>query len=151
MLILYRKDEVVRQFLLRGCRDAASLQTLFELFRDDSAAESSKESAAVRKNALRSILDEALKNLTVERLGYNYPSYGVERERSLADFGRVFQTVADFCYTIEQRDLVRQALRIIMQDTKWTSSTELVRIVAYQVARDSEEGGNKLGSCGTSP
>lgn len=29
-----------------------------------------------------------------------------------------------------------------MQDTKWTSSAELVRIVAYQVARDSVESGN---------
>lgn len=98
----------------------------------------------VRKNALRLILDKAIKALTgkdrtVEYPGDYYPSYGLEREGTLADFGRVFQAVADFCYTIEQGDLVRQALRGIMQDTKWTSSTELVRIVAYQVARDSVE------------
>lgn len=38
VLILFRKDEIVRQSLSRGRHGAASLQTLFELFRGDSAA-----------------------------------------------------------------------------------------------------------------
>ncbi|KAJ4303129.1 hypothetical protein N0V90_002021 [Kalmusia sp. IMI 367209] len=96
VLILCRKDDIVRQFSLRDYHGAASLQTLFELFRNDSTADSSEESAEVRKNAFRSILDKAIKAITGTGLSYYYSSYGLESERSLADFGRIFEMVADF-------------------------------------------------------
>jgi hypothetical protein len=136
VLVLYRKEDIIRQLSLSSHHDAASLRSLFELFRNDDTVESSKESTEIRKNALRLIIDKAIQAISSDP-EYRSLSYGVERERSLADFGSIFKTVADFCYNIEHGDLVRQALEGIVQDTKWTSSSELVRVVAYQVARDS--------------
>jgi hypothetical protein len=122
---------------------ASSLQALFELLRDDHKVDSSKEERKILTGALGMILSKAIGALSPIATDYrydysrrNYSEWSLaEGERSRSKYSRLFSVVSDYCYTIGEVELVRNALQKVMQDSTWASSTDLVGIVAGYVGR----------------
>ncbi|KAF2178652.1 hypothetical protein K469DRAFT_675665 [Zopfia rhizophila CBS 207.26] len=153
VLILLRKEKVISQFSSRQYQDVDSLRALFGLIRDDRAAHPSQETAKLSVNALRVILSKLVNNLSGKsRDNYGYSSYGyssygysgygfVKRDEVRGgELRELFASVSNFCDTHGQADLVRESLREAMQDGSWSSSTNLVRVVAKQVVKDTHSG-----------
>lgn len=137
MLVLFRKEDLIDDMSMSHQKhNAASLATLFRLYCNDETAKLIGDTAKVRDGAIRSVLDKSIKGMSREISSWSFESRRLEVEREREEFASVFNQVADFCYTIQQPDLVHHALQGIMRDEKWTSSTALVNVVAHQVARE---------------
>ncbi|PVH95992.1 hypothetical protein DM02DRAFT_599867 [Periconia macrospinosa] len=148
VLILLRKEQVISQFSIRQYQDIDSLRALFGLIREDRAAHPSEEMEKFGVNALRVILSKLVNNLSGNsRDNYGYSRYdyfghGFPRKDQVRgnELRELFASVSDFCDTLGQADLVREALGKAMQDGSWSSSTDLVRVVSKQLGKDTRSG-----------
>lgn len=138
VIVLFRKDELINDMAVNHHNhNAASLATFFKLYCNEETVKSGGDSAEVRDDAIRTVLDHSTQGMARECSGWVTESRRLEAEREKEEFGRVFNQVADFCYTIKRPDLVHDALQSIMRDEKWTSSTALVNVVSHQATRES--------------
>ncbi|KAF2865412.1 hypothetical protein BDV95DRAFT_612563 [Massariosphaeria phaeospora] len=141
VLIMIRKDRVAQSFSRYKQPAASSLQALFNLFYQDQVVDKQQNSAKICVGAMRFILDKLLVAFTdsVTDKGYSYLGYNtVDRERNLAEFKGLFESAADFLYSILEGSVVGQALRASTRHPSWSSCPKLVCIVAKHIARETD-------------
>lgn len=140
-----RKERFVRRFFEEN-QNSQSLQALFELVRDDHTSNPSAESTNLIVDTMKKIITKAsivlLPTASSSRYNqiYNGP-YGYDwsiphPQQNRANFENLFTMVADYCYANGHGDLIRTGLQGVMQNSSWSSSSELVRLVSSYVGRE---------------
>ncbi|KAF2651461.1 hypothetical protein K491DRAFT_719812 [Lophiostoma macrostomum CBS 122681] len=137
VMVLVRKDYDFSQQLTIGCKDVASLKTFFDLVRMDPTA---------ADGMLLFILRGAIKKMTGKYgRSYSYTSYyhyasparNIDSDKELL---QLFFDIANYCRSTGRRTQLCGVLQEAMQDPDWSSSMDLVRVIAKQVSVDIDAG-----------
>ncbi|KAI8943029.1 hypothetical protein NX059_001065 [Plenodomus lindquistii] len=143
VILLLRRDYVVKRFISINYHSLASLLNMFELVRNDAHCPED-----VRRRVVAAALEKAL-SVVAKRddaqlggwsYGYEPLGYGAERERKRAEYADVFQTIAEYCYAKDEGFVVSEMLQRTTIDKSWANSPLLVKLVASQIARETTNG-----------
>lgn len=140
--VMMSKDVAIAQFGKLN-HTPESLTAMFELVSNDDSYGLEHQREAMQLLMRKSMEMITRKESRTDRRNYSVYSYlghDDERGKRHADYAKVFDAVAEFCYVKGLGDVVVAVLRDAMQDKHWHESKDLVSLIAAYVAKESAEG-----------
>ncbi|KAJ4364668.1 hypothetical protein N0V83_009265 [Neocucurbitaria cava] len=142
VVVLVRKEHAIGRFSDGHQHSAVSLTALFELIKDDPHC-----SVHQRHNAVTTVLRRSLEKITLknrsDHLRYHWTTYSVDGtnpHEERAEWAKLFETVSDYCDTLELHSVIGEILQGALVDRDWAKSKELVALIARQVAKETTAG-----------
>ncbi|ORY09127.1 hypothetical protein BCR34DRAFT_541239 [Clohesyomyces aquaticus] len=134
VFVLIRKEKVFRKFWASLHQSLESSRALFELVRDDVVlqADDPEFCAGTAERILSTLMTMMLER---PRPSYSY-TLAYKGQDHPEDIRALFTEVAGFSDTIGRSSIVRETLQKAIKTPIWLESTEMVRLVANQVAND---------------
>lgn len=140
VVVLMRKDSTLKMWPDHQYHDVSSMLALFELIRNDDTC-----SPETRHSFITTILKKSLALMRINTsTGNNYTTYSyswyTSPHSAFAEYAKIFDMVSAYCYENNMGMLVGELLQGATQESNWSASTHLVRLVATHMAKEVADG-----------